>query len=64
MLREQWTKTYDLLIDAAIWKGEWSRAVGLLKQVVDLGFPVDTEKRRRLLQDMKDFYTKTIPRDS
>lgn len=56
VLRAQWTKTYDLLIDAAIWKGEWSRGVGLLKQVVDLGFPVDTEKRRRLLQDMQDFY--------
>ena len=48
---------YDILIDAALWNGEWSRAVALLKDVVDLGFPVDLVKHRRLVQDLKDFYT-------
>lgn len=54
--QRQWTKVYDILIDAALWNGEWSRAVALLKDVVDLGFPVDLVKHRRLVQDLKEFY--------
>eukprot|EP00913_Durusdinium_trenchii_P014833 g13910.t1 len=47
----------DRLIDAALWNGEWSRGVGLLKDLVDLGIPVDVTKHRRLLQDMKEFFS-------
>ena len=50
------SEVYDILIDAALWNGEWSRAVALLKDVVDLGFPVDLVKHRRLVQDLKEFY--------
>ncbi|CAK9027948.1 Pentatricopeptide repeat-containing protein At5g39710 (Protein EMBRYO DEFECTIVE 2745) [Durusdinium trenchii] len=55
--QHQWRKVYDRLIDAALWNGEWSRGVGLLKDLVDLGIPVDVTKHRRLLQDMKEFFS-------
>lgn len=31
--------------------------MALLKDVVDLGFPVDLVKHRRLVQDLKEFYS-------
>lgn len=49
-------QVYDILIDARLWNGEWSKAAALLKDVVEMGFPVDVVKHRRLLQDLKDFY--------
>ena len=49
-------QVYDILMDAALWNGQWSRAVALLKDLVDLGFPVDLLKHRRLVQDLKEFY--------
>ena len=35
--------------------------MALLKDVVDLGFPVDVVKHRRLLQDLKEFYSGKDP---
>eukprot|EP00439_Symbiodinium_sp_Y106_P053143 s1271_g7.t1 len=54
--KRHWTKTYYLLIDAALWKDEWVRAVSLVKDLVDQGLPVHPVRHARLVRDLKFYY--------
>ncbi|CAE8650169.1 unnamed protein product [Polarella glacialis] len=48
-----WMKAYYLLIDAAVYNGEWPRAVLILEELVENGLPINYAKHARLLQDAK-----------
>ncbi|CAE7536298.1 unnamed protein product, partial [Symbiodinium necroappetens] len=54
--KRHWTKAYYLLIDAALWKDEWVRAVSLVKDLVDQGLPAHPVRHARLVRDLKFYY--------
>mmetsp|Transcript_70245 Transcript_70245/g.195523 ORF Transcript_70245/g.195523 Transcript_70245/m.195523 type:complete len:1102 (+) Transcript_70245:343-3648(+) len=47
-----WAQAYQLLVDAATWKGEWQHGVELVERMVAMGLPVDMQKHGRVLQDV------------
>ncbi|CAJ1401273.1 unnamed protein product [Effrenium voratum] len=51
-LEQAWTKVYHLLVDAAVYNAEWSRAVNLTEELTSYGLPVNYRKHARLLEDV------------
>lgn len=50
---KDWNRAFDMLIDASIQNGEWTRAVVLLEAMIGEGIPADPGKHAKLLRDAK-----------